>query len=572
MRVGASYYPEATPREEWERDLATGREIGLSCLRCGEFAWSAFEPEEGHWKPEWALEFLDLAHKYDYAVVWCTPSATPPPFFFDRWPDLNAVSIGGAKMAIGNRRHYCPSHEGYRQRSAEMAERIAQTVSQHPALIGWQVDNEIAGDGFTCWCERCQRAFHVWLQHRYKTLDALNNAWQTMVWSQRYTAWHQVPLPLVDTAPALKMAYRRFRSDNWLAFYRAQADELHKHSKLPVSTNFYNYSWHVPVDQWAWRKELDAISVSHYLEDADASRFQLAVLRAGGEKPLWVLEQKAGQQAAQNLLPDDPERIFRHLKICAQSGAELAIYWHLRQHSAHCEMEHGAVLRHDGKPGRIARTIKKAITRVTAEAPRPVGKERLLAFSFEQFWAQEQRPPQVAPWHYCHTVQEWHSAAARVWGDMPVGPFSSICQTQSLVVAPHVQMREPGVVERLFDYAREGGTLVTTADFARVDVENNIIREAPCSLLNEDLPPLEMLTIKPDYPLRGSIGNCEFAAKNFWCVADEGYFTAEQTIGALNDGHESGPLAVRIPLGKGQVILVMAEPDRAGLEALFKSL
>ncbi|HEX2948297.1 MAG TPA: beta-galactosidase, partial [Armatimonadota bacterium] len=334
MQVGASYYPEVIPPSEWERDLATGREIGLSCLRCGEFAWSAFSPEENTWQQEWALEFLALAQQYGYEVIWCTPSATPPPYLFDRWPDLHAVSVDGDEMPVGVRRHYCPSHSGYQEQCTEVAGHLAQAFTGAPAIKGWQVDNEIAGDGFTCWCPRCQQAFQDWLHSHYGSLEQLNEAWQTGVWSQRYTDWRQIPIPhkrFPGHTPALKLDYRRFRSDNWLAFYRKQYDVLQSAGAQRVSTNFYNVTWDMPFNQWAWRPYLDAVGVSHYLEGEIESHFQLALLQGAtpGEKPLWVLEQKAGQQIAQNYYPDDLARLEHHLRICAEHGAEYAIYWHL---------------------------------------------------------------------------------------------------------------------------------------------------------------------------------------------------------------------------------------------------
>src|ERR1700761_4796114 len=155
MKVGASYYPEVIAETEWERDLETGRKVGLSVLRCGEFAWAALFSPEGKPAWDWAHRFLDLAHRHGYEVVWCTPSATPPPYLFDRWPDLRATSHEGQVMTPGIRRHYCPSHPGYLDLCAETASRLAKEFSGKPAIHGWQVDNELAGDGFTCWCDRC---------------------------------------------------------------------------------------------------------------------------------------------------------------------------------------------------------------------------------------------------------------------------------------------------------------------------------------------------------------------------------------------------------------------------------
>ncbi len=195
MKIGASYYPEIMAESEWTRDLTTGRELGLSLLRCGEFTWSCLFTPDGKPTMDWTRRFLDTAAHEGYGVVWCTPSATPPPYLFDRWPDLNAMTTDVLVTPVGIRRHYCPSHEGYLDLCAETAYRIAQEIGSHPAIVGWQVDNELAGDGFTCWCDRCGAAFQKWLEQRYGSIDRLNEAWQTRVWSQVYTRFGQIPVP-----------------------------------------------------------------------------------------------------------------------------------------------------------------------------------------------------------------------------------------------------------------------------------------------------------------------------------------------------------------------------------------
>ncbi len=79
MKIGASYYPEILPETDWAKDLETGRQIGLGILRCGEFAWSALFTSEGKATVDWVPRFLDTAAAHGYEVIWCTPSATPPP-------------------------------------------------------------------------------------------------------------------------------------------------------------------------------------------------------------------------------------------------------------------------------------------------------------------------------------------------------------------------------------------------------------------------------------------------------------------------------------------------------------
>ncbi|HEY8965376.1 MAG TPA: beta-galactosidase, partial [Candidatus Methylacidiphilales bacterium] len=516
MNIGASYYPELSDRATWESDLNVARDLGLRLLRCGEFSWSRWMPRSGAWEADWASSFLDLAASKGFQVVWCTPSATPPPSLFERWPDLRATTCDGLAVPVGVRRNACPSHDGYRELCGDVAGRIAEAIGSHPALLGWQIDNEIAGDGFTCWCPRCGEAFAAWLEARYGTLDALNAAWRTGVWSQHYAAWREVPIPhraFPSHAPALKLAWRRFRSDRWLAFHRTQRDALRRGgaSAKPVTTNFYDLSWDVPFDQWAWRPHLDVLGQSLYAEDATAARFELALLRGLDGKAVWVLEQKAGQQNAQNLYPEPLDRLGVHLQLCAEGGAATAIYWHLRQHLSGCEMEHGAVLRHDGRPTRIARAIAEAIPGAVAAPLRlpPVEGGPVLVFDFEQHWAQETRPQPGTRWDYRERLeQDWYGAALDLReGGVRVGPLAAALAAVRTeggeVWLPHFQMAGEGELAALRAFLWQGGRLVVTADFGRLDRENNVLPAAPLAAVAALVPEAavpggEMLQLRPE--------------------------------------------------------------------------
>lgn len=583
MKIGASYYPEVLPENDWDKDLKTGREVGLNVLRCGEFAWSALFSPEGKATMGWVRRFLDTAATNGYEVVWCTPSATPPPYLFDRWPDLNATSIDGLVMPTGIRRHYCPSHPGYLELCAENAQRLAQEFGAHPAIHGWQVDNEIAGDGFTCWCDRCGAAFQTWLEKRYGTLDHLNAAWQTGVWSQVYTRWQQIRVPLLfrgSQAPALKLAWRRFRSDNWLNFYRNQADALRAGGARNVTTNFYNLAWDLPFDRWDWRPHLDAMGVSNYQDQALVSNaFELAVLQGPqpGEKPLWVLEQKAGQQASQNFLPDDLGRLERHIAICAEAGAEYGVYWHMRQHAAGCEMEHGAVLRHDGRATRIARAIGNAIKGSAAKTANHAPAERLLVFSFNQFWANETRPPMGGAYDYRVEIETtWFDAAQQAFGKIRIGNYGDAANGRSLVIAPFFQLNEPGA-EAAFKSALNGGaTLITTVDFLRLDNENNVRRIAPLAGMAGwcEIPDLELYQLKPGTTVKGGIAGQAVAGGTFWAIPmTSGTPSARyREIGSGQCEGCTGPMALEFKVGPGRVIVALTALDTAGVLALLRNL
>ena len=45
--LGVCYYPEHWPEEMWARDAQRMRELGLTYVRIGEFAWGRIEKSEG---------------------------------------------------------------------------------------------------------------------------------------------------------------------------------------------------------------------------------------------------------------------------------------------------------------------------------------------------------------------------------------------------------------------------------------------------------------------------------------------------------------------------------------------
>jgi beta-galactosidase len=572
MKVGASYYPELSSPKTWITDLTVARDLGLRAVRCGEFAWGRFSPEPGRWEDGWALEFLEIARDLDIDVFWCTPTATPPPYLFDRWPELAAVNQDEARMPVGVRRQYCPSHEGYLDLSEEVAGKLARSLAAHPSIVGWQVDNEIAGDGFTCWCPRCGKAFQKWLEKEYGSLECLNQKWQTALWSQRYTQWSQIPIPqrafTISHTPALKFAWRQFRSSNWLAFYRRQAEALRRAGvPQPVTTNFYNLEWDIPFDRWQWRSHLDAIGISHYVEEEIGSRFELALLRGWGEKALWVLEQKAGQQNAQNLYPESLDRLETHLQRCAEGGADYAIYWHLRQHQAGCEMEHGAVLRHDGKPTRVAMAIQRAIPKIASLAAEPLDTSCALVFDFPHQWAQENRPQPGTAWDYRKTVeQDWYGALRKLRPGAVVSSLPDALKKAKVVYAPHYQMADESIGEAIHDFTSRGGIFVTTADFGRLDAWNNVRPQKPLAAFSlfGSVPDGELLHLKADFSVDGSIGTAELRGRFFWFVPSE----SKDDI-HLRDGDFSGPALLEFKVKAGRIVILLSAFDRESLASLL---
>ena len=233
MTVGVCYYPEHWDKTLWEEDLRRMLDAGITVVRIAEFAWSLFERTEGVFTLGYFDSFLDLCQRHGMKVIFGTPTATPPAWLTEKYPETLNCDIAGVKYRHGMRRHYNYNSPVYREKCAVIVEKIAQHYGRHPAIIGWQIDNELNCEKDEFYSEADSAAFRMYLKEKYGTLDKLNDAWGTVFWSQIYTDWAQIyvprPAPHAAYNPHLHLDYLRFISHSALSFCGMQAKILRMH-------------------------------------------------------------------------------------------------------------------------------------------------------------------------------------------------------------------------------------------------------------------------------------------------------------------------------------------------------
>jgi beta-galactosidase len=88
---GVCYYPEHWPQSQWERDAAMMADLGLTYVRIGEFAWSRLEPNPGEYNFDWLDTAIATLVDAGLKVVMGTPTATPPKWLVDQYPEILPV-------------------------------------------------------------------------------------------------------------------------------------------------------------------------------------------------------------------------------------------------------------------------------------------------------------------------------------------------------------------------------------------------------------------------------------------------------------------------------------------------
>ena len=161
--LGAAYYPEDWPESEMAYDIKMMKEAGITVARIGEFAWKKMEPLPGQYDFTWLHRVVDALAKNGIATVMGTPTATPPKWLSNLYPDVMSVNAQGIPASHGGRRHCCSNNAHYRDYSARIVEAMAKEFGNDENIIGWQIDNEIySWDG--CCCPSCLGVFREYLR------------------------------------------------------------------------------------------------------------------------------------------------------------------------------------------------------------------------------------------------------------------------------------------------------------------------------------------------------------------------------------------------------------------------
>jgi beta-galactosidase len=456
--LGGDYNPEQWPEKVWADDVELMRAAGVNLVTVGVFAWSRMQPGPDEFDFGWLDRVLDLLGAAGIGVCLATPTASPPPWFSREHPDAMPVTREGVRLTHGSRDTYCVNAPAYRAASVRIAGELAARYGRHRALRLWHVHNEY---GTTCYCDHCAAAFRVWLAERYGDVGALNAAWCTDFWSQRYRSFPEVLPPRATQYlhnPAQLLDYRRFVSDAMLRHYLDQRSLL----PGPVTTNFVVGGW-VPVDHARWAREVDVVAIDDYpdsVEDHLAARAFAAdrargwALAAGHEGGRWLLMEHAPgavRDAASGVVrPLAPGQMRAAAQTYLDRGATGIMYFQWRASPGGAEQWHPAMTEFLSEIGPLEGHVPATGT--------------ALLYDEQTMWAWQSPHLPTREIDYEATVRRWH---AGLGGD--VLPVTAALSAYALVVAPVLYLMDAAAHAALRAYAADGGTLVLTYASGLVD-------------------------------------------------------------------------------------------------------
>lgn len=449
------------------------------------FGWSAIEPEEGKYTFEWLDELMDNMSKNNINVILSTPSGARPAWMSQKYPEVLRVNKDRSKNLHGQRHNHCFTSPVYREKTYKINKLLAERYKNHPALILWHISNEYGGE---CHCELCQEAFRNWLKKKYNNdINKLNHEWWTGFWSHRFNDFSQIESPSEKGeifVHAHNLDWNRFVTDQTIDFYKNEIAPIREITpNIPVTANFMGNYPHMGLftglNYWKFAKEVDIISWDNYpawhndfettYDLASNVSFVHDIYRnlKGGQSFLIMESTPSLVNWHEINKLKRPGMHFLSSMQALAHGADSVLYFQWRKGRGASEKFHGAVVDHCGHENtRVFREVTKvgeALEKLAEIQGSTKNAEVGIIYDVENRWAiDDMQGLKMKKKGYEEACQESYRAFWKMGISSDVISMDCDFSKYKLIVAPMLYMIRPNVAERLNEFVKNGGTLVTT--------------------------------------------------------------------------------------------------------------
>ncbi|MBD5505258.1 MAG: beta-galactosidase [Lachnospiraceae bacterium] len=481
---GGDYNPEQWPEESWEEDMRLMKLAHIDVVTLNVFSWASLQPSEGTYCFDKLDRIMEMVTKHGMQICLATSTGAHPAWMARRHPDILRTEFNGMKRKFGSRHNSCPNSPTYRKYAQALAGKLAERYQSYDNIVAWHISNEYGGE---CYCENCERAFRKWLQNKYKTIDAVNEAWDTAFWGHTFYDFEDIVLPNMlsehfdvnrTTFQGISLDYRRFNSESILDCFRLEYDTIHAITpNIPITTNLMgNYQ---PLDYQMWAKYMDFISWDNYpaynatLEDTAFKHDLMRGLKQG--KPFALMEQTpsvTNWHPYNALKRPGVMRLWSYQAVA--HGSDTIMFFQIKRSIGACEKYHGAIIDHAGHENtRVFREISQLGAELDKIGSLTLGartdSKAAIVFDWDNWWATDYSAGPSVNLHYCDEILNYYKAFNNLNIPVDLVSVEDDLSDYRIVIAPVLYMVKPGYDEKLRRFVQNGGTFVTTFFSGYVD-------------------------------------------------------------------------------------------------------
>lgn len=521
---GVAYYHEYMPNERLDEDVRMMKEAGISVVRLGESTWSLFEPREGEFEFAWMDRIIDKMHQAGIKVILGTPTYSIPAWLWHKHPEVLLEFQKGGKAYYGIRQNINITHPAYLFYCERIIRKMMEHYAKHPAIIGYQVDNETTARGVNNY--DYQVGFVNYLKKKFETPQNLNKIWGLNYWGMTINGWEELAPRDGITNTGYKLEWERYNRKTIADFLTWQSAIVSEYKR----TDQFITQCFMPsveeVDQTASSKLMDVLAVNVYFEQQD--KLNGSEMAFAGDffrsvkKSNYLITETNAQTIGWNSRmqqPPYPGQMRQNVYANLGSGANMVEYWHW--HSIHSGQETywKGVLSHDLQPNRAYAEVSK-----TAHELQQIGKKLVnlkknnkvaILFSHDSNAALNFMPfdQNGSPWgpdqnnfYKNELVGKFH----RLLYESNVGvdfifPENPELEKYSLVIIPSLYVASDDLLKKISNYVKNGGHVIMQFKSGFTD-ENSTVRSvmAPgplreaCGFYYQEFTSFKTLGLKND--------------------------------------------------------------------------
>src|SRR4051812_33500349 len=476
LLYGVAYYNEYMPYDRLDKDVQMMKDAGINVVRIAESTWSTVEPQDSVYDFTHIDRVLNAMQKAGIKVIIGTPTYAVPTWLVRKYPDVLAITSKGQNQ-YGARQNMDITNPHFRYYAGRIIRKILEHVKDHPAIIGYQVDNETKA--YNTAGPEVQKLFVQYMKDKFGSLDSINRAFGLDYWSNRINSWEDFPSMVGSINASQNAEFAKFQRKLVTDYLQWQANIVneYKHPGQFITQNFdfewrgFSYGIQPDVDHFAAAKAVDIAGVDIYHPTQDALTgleisFGGDVARSmKGGKNYLLLETEAQGFAQWVPYPGQLRlQAFSHLA----SGANMVEYWHW--HSIHnsAETYWKGMLSHDFEPNPTyneAKTIGKDFDRLSThlvnlkkhnDVAILFSNEALTAFNLFGLAGGSNAG-------YNDVLRPLYDALYRMnVGVDFVDPSSNNIEDYKLLVVPALYAAPDSLLQRLNRFVHNGGHIVYT--------------------------------------------------------------------------------------------------------------
>lgn len=581
---GVAYYDEYTPVDRVDEDARMMKAAGITVVRIAESTWGALEPRPGVFDFSHVDRMLAAMHRQGIKVIVGTPTYAIPTWLVREHPNVLVVGANGVRAQYGPRQNMDISDPDYRAAAERVIVALVDHVKDHPAVIGYQLDNETKAYGSSG--PNVQAAFVAQMKQKWPSLDALNDAWGLNYWSNRINRWEDFPSTNASINASMSNAFAAFQRGLVTDFLAWQAKIVRAHARPGqfLTQNFdlgwreTSYGIQPEVDHWKAAKPLDIAGIDIYHPSQD--KLTGAEIAFGGDlarsirngQNYLVIETQAQGWAQWTPYPGQLRlQAYSHLA----SGAEMVAYWHWATTANAVETYWRGLLTQDYKPNPVyaeASTVGADLKRIGPKLAGMTKRNSVAIYvsnralsAFNSF-----KPSGI---EYNQVLRPFYDALYRMNVEVDIlSPDSTMeLDKYKLIVVPALYAASDAEIARLNDYAKRGGHLLYTFKSGFSD-ENVKVRYAtqPGAISEAAGVSYQLFTTPENVSLDGDpFGVGEADNKARWWMEMLHPTTAKVVARYKHTSWPADAAMTRNTWGKGEVSYIGFMPSDAMIEKIM---